>query len=89
MNAPHLTPQEIAARGQALYDTTIRPQVETGNKGRFVILDIDSGEYEIDDEDLFASDRLLARKPDAILYGVRVGYAAAYRLGGRMREVTR
>lgn len=89
MNTQQLTPQEIAARGQALYDTAIRPLVEAGNKGKFLILDVDSGEYEIDAEDLVASDRLLARCPDAILYGVRVGYSAAYSLGGRMREVAR
>ena len=74
---------EMGRRGQALYDQTIRAQVEAENRGKFLILDVNSGDYEIDAEDLIASKRLLARRPDAALYGVRVGHRAAYRLGPR------
>jgi hypothetical protein len=49
----------------------------------FLVLDILSGQYEIADDDLIASDRLIAKKPDAILYRLRIGYPAAYRLGGK------
>lgn len=47
------------------------------------MVDIESGDYEVADDDLSASDRMLARKPDARLYGLRVGRDYAYRLGGR------
>jgi len=76
---------EIGRRGQALYDGTIRAQVEAENRGKFLILDVNSGDYEIDAEDLVASERLLARRPEAILFGVRIGHRAAYRLGGKKR----
>lgn len=72
-----------AERGQALYDAQIRAQVEEEHRGKFLILDVNTGDYEIDTEDIIASERLLARKPEAILFGVRVGYRAAYRLGGK------
>ena len=71
---------EIGRRGQALYDQTIRAQVEQENRGKFLILDVNTGDYEIDAEDLVASERLLARLPDAELFGVRIGHRAAYRL---------
>ena len=74
--------QQIGQRGQALYDQTIKAQVEEANRGKFLILDVNTGDYEIDAEDLTASERLLARKPDAVLFGVRIGHRAAYRLGG-------
>ena len=74
---------EIGRRGQALYDQTIRAQVEGENRGKFLILDVNTGEYEIDAEDLVASERLLARRADAVLFGVRIGFPTAYRLGGR------
>jgi len=73
---------EIGRRGQALYDGTIRAQVEAENRGKFLILDVNTGDYEVDAEDLTASERLLARRPDAVLFGVRIGHRAAYRLGG-------
>lgn len=72
-----------AERGQALYDTQIRAQVEEKHRGKFLILDVNTGDYEIDAEDIVASERLLARRPEAVLFGVRVGYRAAYRLGGK------
>ena len=40
-----------------------------------------SGDYEVADEDTISSDHILARKPQALLYGIRIGYPAAYRLG--------
>ena len=74
---------EIGLRGQALYDQTIRAQVEGENRGKFLILDVNTGEYEIDAEDLVASERFLARRADAVLFGIRIGFPTAYRLGGR------
>lgn len=78
---PRFTPEEIAQRGQEMYDRDLRPRVEPEHTGPFLILDILTGDYEIDDEDLIASGRALAKNPAAILYGVRIGQAAAYRLG--------
>ena len=74
--------QQIGQRGQALYYLTFKAQVEEGNRGKFLILDVNTGDYEIDAEDLTASERLLERRPDAVLFGVRIGYRVAYRLGG-------
>ena len=75
------TAEEVGRRGQALYDQEIRDKVEAKHRGRFLVLDITTGEYEIDDSDLIASKRAMTKNPDAVLYGVRVGYPVAYRLG--------
>ncbi len=73
---------EVATRGEAIYEQDIRPNVESENKGKYLVLDIESGEYEIDQDDLVATKRVMARCPNAVLYGLRIGYPAAYRLGG-------
>jgi hypothetical protein len=80
--------EEVAARGEAIYDLEIRPKIESQYQGHYLVLDIESGEYEIDQDDLVATKRILARCPDAVLYGLRIGYLAAYRLGGfsKLRE---
>lgn len=72
------TPEEIAARGEAIYDRDIRSKVEATHDGKFLILDIETGEYEIDDKDITATKRALAKRPDAVLYGLRIGREAAY-----------
>ena len=76
------TAEEVVTRGEALYQQQIRAIVEVENKGRFLVLDIETGEYEIAPDDLLATKRLLAKRPDAVLYGLRIGFPAAYRLGG-------
>lgn len=75
--------EEIARRGQALYQEQIRAEVEAQNKGKYLVINVETGEYEMDADDLAASKRAKARFPDAPLFAMRIGFAAAYRLGGR------
>lgn len=83
MPYPGHTPQEVENRGEKIYQQRIRAEVEPEHKGEFLVVDVETGEYEVDRSDLAATKRALARRPDAVLYGLRVGYPTAYRLGGR------
>ena len=74
-------PNEIGARGEAIYHEKIRALVEPKQTGKFVIIDVDSGDYEVDRQALAASARLRQRRPNAVSYGIRIGYKAAYTLG--------
>lgn len=84
MSSSRYSHTEISQRGKALYERNIRSQVETeANIGKLVSIDIETGDYEIgDDDNLEAPRRLRAKHPDAIVYTVRIGYDAAYALGG-------
>ena len=74
---------DVERRGQALYEENIRSRVEATERGKFVVIDVNSGDYEIDPDDAVATARLMAKRPSAITYAVRVGYPAAYRMGTR------
>ena len=76
------TAQEVELRGEALYVQHIRDKVHPQHQGKFLVIDIETGEYEIDADDLTATNRLLANHPNAVIYGLRIGYPAAYRIGG-------
>lgn len=82
MPYPGHTTEEIARQGRQIYERELRGEVEPEHSGRFLILDVQSGDYEIADEDLDASERLLERRPEAMLYGLRIDEEAAYRIGG-------
>jgi hypothetical protein len=82
MPHPRYSTDEIVRRGQALYDAQLRAQVETGNTGKFMVIDIETGEYEIDRSEVAAFERALAKRSDAPLYLLRIGYRGAYHLGG-------
>ncbi len=77
----NVTADMIASRGEKLYQQNIRAKVEADHKGRFLAVDIETGDYAIADEDLEATDRLLSKQPNALVYGLRIGFPAAYRIG--------
>jgi hypothetical protein len=80
---------EIARRGKDLYERRVRRKVEAegANEGRFLAIDVESGDHEIADDALGAGAGLRRRRPDATVYLMRVGRPgdrprAAFRLGG-------
>lgn len=75
--------EEMARRGQELYESTIRQQVEAGNKGKIVAIDIETGDFEVGDTIIAATDPLFERHPDAQPWGIRIGYPAVYHFGAR------
>jgi hypothetical protein len=83
MPHPRYSTDEIVERGQELYDRSIRENVEAKARGKFLALDIETGEYEIDADERAALKRALAKHPDAALYLLRIGSPTAYRLGRR------
>ena len=78
-------PGEIAARGESIYQEQVLPQVGPVEKGTFVVIDVESGDYEVDARDATPTRRLLKPRPEAVTYGVRVGYRAAYSHVGGFR----
>ena len=78
-------PGEITALGESIYKEQVQARIGPVEKGTFVVIDVESGDYEIDARDAAATRRLLERRPGAVTYGVRVGHRAAYRHVGGFR----
>ena len=72
---------EVCDRGERIYEERIKALVEPQENGRFIVIDIESGDYEIADEMYDASHRLKERRPDSVRFGGRVGYDAAFSIG--------
>ena len=80
--------EETLRRGQEWYRTVIRAKLGAELKGKFVAIDIETGDYEIADETLPACDALLARNPDAQIWMERIGHRAVASFGGQPTEET-
>ena len=78
-------PGEVTALGEAIYREQVRSLVEPIERGTFVVIDVETGDYEVDPKDAAATRRLLKRRPTAVTYGVRVGHRAAYSHAGGFR----
>ena len=58
-----------AATGRAIYKEKILPLMKEEDKGKVVVIDVNSGDYEIDYDDAAAMFRLLERRPDGFYMG--------------------
>jgi len=80
---------EIVERGTRIYEERLRHILEPQHNGKYVVIDVVTGEYELDEDHLAASDRAAEKKPGASLYAIRVGFRSPGRVGGRWRATRR
>jgi hypothetical protein len=83
---PKYSNEEAARRGSQLYDQQVRPRLTAADNGRFVAIDMDSGQWEIDVDEIAAEERLLSRLPDAQIWIERVGFDYTERFGSCRAE---
>jgi hypothetical protein len=75
--------EEIARRGDAIYEGSVLPRLTADDEGKFAAIDIETGHFEIDVDELAACDKMSARAPDAQIWLVKVGSRYLHRFGGR------
>ena len=78
---PQRAIEETARLGDAIYEATVRARVEPEHHGEVVAIDVDSGDYVVAANALTAARSLRARRPNADVWLVRVGYPALDRIG--------
>jgi hypothetical protein len=87
MAHPRLSGEEIQRRGEEIYQQELRKQLETDeNIGKVLVIDVETGEYEMDSDEIAATHRALEKHPGAPLWGIRIGYNAVHALGGALRR---
>lgn len=77
---PRLSREDLARRGDETYAQQIRPLLHPEDEGKFVAVDVESGAFEVDEDDHAAVSRLHLRVPGAQVWLVRAGHPAAHRL---------
>jgi hypothetical protein len=83
VRSPRYSKEEFARRGNEIYESQIRPQVEENNHGKIVAINIETGSFEVADTPMEAVDRLYEREPDAQPWVIRIGHRAVFRFGSR------
>jgi hypothetical protein len=85
-----LSHENVGKIADRLYENSIRAKVELPEHiGKMVIIDIETGDYEVDKNGLQAAKRLNARHENTRLFGIRIGYKVAASFGGVMERVSK
>jgi hypothetical protein len=83
---PSYSKEEFAQRGDEIYQSQVRSQVEANNHGKIVAIDLETGDFEVDASEIVACNRLELSHPEAQIWIVRIGSRHVRRFGGRMRK---
>jgi hypothetical protein len=84
MPVPRQELEEVGRRAHEIYERDLRHLVEPDHIGKFLLLDVETGEYEIDTSELAAGHRAEAKRPGGARsrFLFRIGYPAAHKIGG-------
>ena len=78
---PRYSKEEFARRGDDICENQVRSQVEEGNHGKIAAIDIENGNFEVDETVITATDQLFERIPNAQPWTILIGHRAAYHFG--------
>ena len=77
--------KEVTERGWEIYMRDIRPKVIDQHRGEFLVVDVESGDYEVGKNPTAISRRVEDRHPKGHRYLIRVGYKTAWSMHGGLR----
>jgi hypothetical protein len=75
------TLDELAGLGGDIFDRQVRPALRPEDDAKFVAIDVETGDYEMDEDDYAAVARLRSRQPAADIWLMQAGYPTTYRIG--------
>ena len=79
---PRYGREEVARRGDEIYEREVRPRLTTEDQG-FAAIDVETGTFELGRDERTAIDHLLARQPGAQVWLRKIGSRYTHRFGPR------
>jgi hypothetical protein len=80
-NETILTPKQVAERGEQIYHEKLRPILEPKEKGKFVTIEVNSGEYFLGDSLLEALQNARKKYPTRLFHTMKVGSEGVFQMG--------
>ena len=75
------SPEQVAEKGQKIYDEKLKPELEKNHQGEFVVIDVDSGEYVVANSLIEALQTAKEKYPGKVFHSVRIGFPGIFRMG--------
>lgn len=81
-------PEALVRLAEAIYAKSLKPLLEPAHDGEVVVVNVDTGEYEVGADDAEVSERASRRfgEEHQRLVALRVGRSALYRMGATVRR---
>lgn len=86
MNNRRYSKDEAAKRGREIYESRLKSEFEPQHIGKFLVIDIETGECEMDEDDMVVSMRAFRKNPNGSRYGMRIGSPTTGTIGNACSE---
>ena len=73
--------QSVAEKAKRFYEAQLRERLEASDRGRFVCIEPESGDFFLGDTLDEAVNQSIDVHPDCLTHTLRVGHAAAFHIG--------
>ena len=80
MSTPSIDNDRRRALGKEIYEKKIKHLVDPQEHGKFLVLDITTGDYAVGRDWAYTTEELRNRRPDAVTYTVRIGHKSVLTL---------
>jgi hypothetical protein len=77
--------RDIEERGEQIFVKDIQDRVKNEDPRNYVLIDVDSGDFEVDRDEELAAKRLRVRRPAGRVWMRRVGSRVSRRFGAATR----
>lgn len=78
MNNQQISLTEITKKGQKIYDEKLKDSLEPESNGKFVVIEVESEEYFVEESLERALEKAKEKFPDKVFYSARVGYPGVF-----------
>ena len=81
--------EEKKRRGEEIYNTQIRHLIAPEDEGKYVVVDVLTGDYEVHENTITAGRKLRTRRPDAVMHTMHRHKTRVIRILSPIRPVSK
>lgn len=80
-NENSLTPEQVAERGQQIYNERLKAILEPSHHGKFVVIEVESGDYFVAGSVIEALGEAQKKYPNKVFHTIKVGFDGIFKMG--------
>lgn len=79
IQAVKIDKDEIALRGQGIYDQTLKEKLERDHRGEIAAIEVETGDYFLGKTSIEATRKARQKYPNAVFYVVKIGFPVVHK----------
>ncbi len=83
-----LTPEQVAELGEKIYLEKLKSILEPNDTGRFVAIEVESGDYFVGSSIIEAIEKARTLHPDKLMHTIKIGFEGVFKMGSYAHQLS-